>query len=41
VASNNGADRDPAWWLKLAADRGAAIQIGSEHYRAQAHRAEG
>jgi len=41
VASNNGAPGDPAWWLNLAADPAAKIQVGGRQYAVRAHRAEG
>ena len=41
VASNNGAPADPAWWLNLAADPAAEIQVGGRQYVVRAHRAEG
>ncbi len=40
VASNNGAPADPAWWLNLAADPAAEIQVCGERYAVRAHRAE-
>ncbi len=30
VASNGGADRDPAWWLNLRAQPRATVQIGRD-----------
>ena len=30
VASNGGADRDPAWWLNLERQPTATVQVGSE-----------
>ena len=41
VASNNGQDGDPAWWLNLAANPEARIQIGREEIAVRALRAEG
>jgi deazaflavin-dependent oxidoreductase (nitroreductase family) len=41
VASNNGQDRDPAWWLNLVANPEARIRIGREEKRVRAIRAEG
>lgn len=41
VASNNGAPRDPAWWLNLTAEPTAEIQVGGERYAVRAHCAEG
>ncbi len=29
VASNGGADRDPAWWLNLQAEPHATVQVGA------------
>jgi len=41
VASNNGQDGDPAWWLNLAANPEARIRIGRDERPVRAHRAEG
>jgi deazaflavin-dependent oxidoreductase (nitroreductase family) len=41
VASNNGGDRDPAWWSNLEADPAAEVQMGAERYAVRAQRAEG
>ncbi len=30
VASNGGADRDPAWWLNLTATPEASVQVGAD-----------
>jgi deazaflavin-dependent oxidoreductase (nitroreductase family) len=32
VASNNGQDRDPAWWLNLKANPDASVRIGRSEY---------
>jgi deazaflavin-dependent oxidoreductase (nitroreductase family) len=40
VASNGGADRDPAWWLNLAANPRAMVQVGSRTLAVIAHRAD-
>ena len=32
VASNAGQDRDPAWWLNLAADPHGEVQVAAEQY---------
>jgi len=40
VASNDGQDHDPAWWLNLRAEPDAVAQIGSEVRRVRAHRAD-
>jgi F420H(2)-dependent quinone reductase len=39
VASNGGADRHPAWWLNLAHDPRAHVQIGRDHLDVLARRA--
>ena len=36
VASNNGADRHPAWWLNLEASLKAQIKVGREHWSVDA-----
>ncbi len=41
VASNNGGDRHPAWWLNLDASSGARVEVGSEGWAVEAVRAEG
>lgn len=41
VASNNGQDRHPAWFLNLEACPDARIQIGREERAVRAHVAEG
>lgn len=40
VASNGGADRDPAWWLNLQADPHATAQVGSDLVPIVAHAAD-
>lgn len=40
VASNGGADRHPAWWLNLAKDPRATIQVGGDTIAVAAHRAD-
>jgi len=40
VASNGGADRDPAWWLNLERDRRATVQVGSQTVSVVARRAD-
>jgi len=40
VASNDGQDHDPAWWLNLQANPEAVVQVGSETHRARAERAD-
>ena len=32
VASNGGAERDPAWWLNLRAHPEARVRLGSRHW---------
>jgi deazaflavin-dependent oxidoreductase (nitroreductase family) len=39
VASNAGDDRDPAWWLNLAARPEATVQAGRERHAVRARRA--
>ncbi|MCH7869381.1 MAG: nitroreductase family deazaflavin-dependent oxidoreductase [Myxococcales bacterium] len=41
VASNNGADRHPAWWLNLEASADAQIKVGSAEWTVRASAAEG
>jgi len=41
VASNNGQDKHPAWFLNLEANPDARIQIGREARAVRAHVAEG
>ena len=40
VASNGGADRDPAWWLNLERDPRATVQVGSQTVSVTARRAD-
>ena len=40
VASNGGADRDPAWWLNLAARPEATVQVGKDVIPIVAHAAD-
>lgn len=39
VASNGGADRDPAWWLNLNAKPDAIVQVGRDVVPVVAHAA--
>ena len=39
VASNAGADRDPAWWRNLQADSRATVDLAGERFAVRAHRA--
>ena len=39
VASNAGADRDPAWWLNLQADPGATVDLAGERFAVHSRRA--
>lgn len=41
VASNGGADRDPAWWLNLTAKPDATVQVGAATVPVVAHVAAG
>jgi len=41
VASNNGQDRHPAWWLNLQADPSATVRHRSETFPVRAHLAVG
>ncbi len=41
VASNNGQDHDPAWWLNLKARPEAEVRLGRERFRARAELATG
>lgn len=41
VASNNGGDLHPAWWLNIAVNSEAKIEVGSEAWAVEAKRAEG
>lgn len=41
IASNLGDDRHPLWWLNLAADPNAQVQIAGARYPVQAREAEG
>ena len=36
VASNNGSDKDPIWWLNLQAQPRVTIQLGRNRYTAEA-----
>ncbi len=40
VASNNGSDRHPAWWLNLEAQPNAEIKVGPEAWTVEALVAE-
>jgi F420H(2)-dependent quinone reductase len=40
VASNGGADRDPAWWLNLRREPHATVQVGTETLAVVAHAAD-
>ena len=40
VASNGGADRDPAWWRNLERNPRATIQVGARTVPVLAHRAD-
>lgn len=40
VASNGGADRDPAWWLNLQQTPRATVQVGREVVPVVAHAAD-
>ena len=33
VGSNNGSDRDPAWWLNLQAEPRGRLQVGGEEFK--------
>ena len=39
LASNGGQEQPPLWWLNLEARPEAEVQVGSERFRARAHRA--
>lgn len=41
VASNNGGERHPAWWLNLEARSSAEVQVGAEAWAVEAAAAEG
>lgn len=41
VASNNGQDKDPDWWLNLKARPEVEVQLGTERYRARAEEVSG
>ncbi len=41
VASNNGQDTDPVWWLNLQANPEVEIQLGTQRYRARAEEITG
>lgn len=41
AASNGGADYHPDWWLNLAANPKAGIQVGREHLAVTAHEVVG
>jgi deazaflavin-dependent oxidoreductase (nitroreductase family) len=41
VASNNGGDRHPAWWLNLEALPHAEIKVGADQWSIDASAAEG
>ncbi len=41
VGSNNGQDRDPAWWRNLQKDPHARVQVGRESFAVRAELAEG
>ena len=34
VASNNGSDKDPIWWLNLQANPNVELQVGRKRYQA-------
>ncbi|MCC6847455.1 MAG: nitroreductase family deazaflavin-dependent oxidoreductase [Deltaproteobacteria bacterium] len=40
VASNGGADRDPAWWLNLQARPDAVVQVGASRVPVVAYAAD-
>jgi len=40
VASNGGADRDPVWWLNLAANPTAEVQIEGKTFTVRARQAD-
>lgn len=41
VASNNGQDSDPGWWLNLLAEPRAEVTLGRDRWSVRALRAEG
>lgn len=41
VGSNNGQDRDPAWWKNLQAQPEAEVRLGRERFRVRAELASG
>lgn len=41
VGSNNGQDRDPAWWLNLAANPEATVRVGRRRLAVRARLATG
>ena len=41
IASNNGSDSDPNWWLNLTAHPDANVQVGGEHLDVHAEAATG
>ena len=41
VASNNGQDHDPAWWLNLQANPKAELRLGRQRFSAHAELATG
>lgn len=40
VASNNGQDRDPAWWRNLAANPDAEVELGRERWKVRGRLAD-
>src|SRR5438552_5464821 len=41
IASNNGSDRDPQWWLNLKANPAAVIQVRNKRRKMHAEAAQG
>jgi deazaflavin-dependent oxidoreductase (nitroreductase family) len=41
IASNNGSDRHPQWWLNLRAGSDATAQVMAQHLHVMAHEATG
>jgi deazaflavin-dependent oxidoreductase (nitroreductase family) len=41
IASNNGSDRHPQWWLNLRAEPEATVQVMSQHHHVVAREATG